>query len=116
VKTCKSSFPLVMAALALAACASWPPGEDPRGQELRAQATPVLHALARYHKDKGEYPRSLHELVPRYLRDVPFAPGLRFDRDYQAIEFTYSPSWPQTRDVTCTARFGELDWVCRPGA
>lgn len=99
--------------LFLAACATVPPGEDPRGRELKAQATPVLAALVSFHKDRGEYPVSLHELVPRYLREVPFGPGLRFDRDSRVIEFVYAPAWHDSRKVLCFARAGELEWSCR---
>jgi len=97
----------------LAACALWPAGEDPKGKELKAQATPVLAALARYFKDKGEYPSSLHELVPRYLPAVPFAVGLRLDRDTKMIAFGYAPSWPQSGRVACTARLGDREWSCQ---
>lgn len=99
-------------ALLLAACATWKPGEDPNGIEARDQARPVLAALVKYRKDRGEYPSSLHELVPRYLTEVPFNPGIRYDRDNKVIEFAYLPSWPQQDPVNCGAKLGELDWTC----
>jgi hypothetical protein len=109
-------LPLALAlALALAACATLPPGEDPKGVELLAQAKPVLGALAQYRKDHGEYPISLHELVPRYLKVVPFGPGLRLDRATQLIEFSYTTPWPQTATVVCSAPLGDLQWTCREG-
>ena len=100
-------------ALALVACATVPPGEDPKGKELKAQASPVLAALMSFHKDRGEYPVSLHELVPRYLEAVPFGPGLRYDRDPRVIEFVYPAPWPRSAKVLCFAQVGEREWVCR---
>ena len=105
------SLAVLLCALAtLAACATWPPGDDPRGKELKDQATPVLVALVHYRKDKGEYPSSLHELVPRYLTAVPFGPGLSLERD--RVEFVYSPSWPRSGQVSCSALLGEVEWTC----
>lgn len=110
--TSRISLHLVLA-FAVGGCATWQPGEDPKGQELRAEATPVLGALVQYRKDHGEYPLSLHELVPRYLKIVPFRPGLRLDRATQLIEFAYTPSWPDQATVVCSAQLGDLQWTCR---
>jgi hypothetical protein len=96
----------------LAACATWKPGEDPAGIEARNSARPVLAALVKYRHDRGEYPSSLQELAPRYLHEVPFNPGLRYDRDAGTVEFAYFPSWPHQEAVACGARLGELDWKC----
>lgn len=104
---------VLLLAYALAACAMWKPGEDPNGREAREQARPVLAALVKYRKERGEYPSSLHELVPHYLAEVPFSPGLRYDRDAKVVEFAYDPSWPKQQPVACGARLGDLDWTCR---
>lgn len=98
--------------LMLAACANWPSGGDPKGLELKAEATPVLAALVAYRRDRGEYPQSLQELVPRYLKAVPFAPGLRYDRESGNVEFHYEPSWPQPGKVLCFAKAGATEWTC----
>lgn len=103
---------LLAAAALLAACATWKPGEDPNGIEARDNARPVLAALVKYRKDRGEYPSSLHELVPHYLTGIPFDPGIRYDRDRGRIEFAYFPSWPHQDAVACGAGLGDLDWTC----
>jgi hypothetical protein len=103
---------LAACVLALGGCASWKPGEDPDGVAARARAQPVLPALVKYRKDRGEYPSSLQELAPRYLAEVPFDPGLRYDRDLGTVEFAYFPSWPHQEPVACAAKVGELDWTC----
>lgn len=110
--TCASRLLVLGAALALAGCATTPPGEDARGAELRANATPVLAALASYHRDRGEYPMSLYELVPKYLRALPFRPALRVDQKEQLVEFSYFNEWPRSGSVTCVARLGATDWTC----
>lgn len=102
----------LLAALALGACATVPPGEDARGTEMRANATPVLEALARYRNDKGAYPVSLYELVPGYLRAIPFHPGLRLDTHHGVLGFAYFQEWPRTGSVNCVARLGETTWTC----
>jgi hypothetical protein len=96
-----------------AACASWAPGEDASGQQLKQSATPVLVALAAYHRARGEYPSSLYELVPRYLEAVPFRPALNLDLDKQTLEFGYMLPFPRTGDATCTAALGTTEWTCR---
>jgi hypothetical protein len=101
-------------ALLASACAVSPAGEDPKGAELKAQGRPVLAALVSYRKDKGEYPQSLHELVPRYLNVVPFAVNLNLNHHQKRVEFVYETAWPQSQPVACLAAFGELDWTCQP--
>jgi hypothetical protein len=104
--------PALAAALLLAACATTPAGEDPKGLDMRAKATPVLTALARYRKDKGAYPLSLYELVPKYLEAVPFHPGLRLDSEHGILAFVYFKEWPHTGSVTCSAKLEETTWKC----
>lgn len=103
---------MLLASGVLAACAVWKPGEDPNGVEARNAARPVLAALVKYRKERGEYPSSLQELAPRYLPRIPFDPGLRYDRDSASVEFAYFPSWPYQEPVGCAAKLGELDWIC----
>lgn len=102
----------MLAACALTACATFKPGEDPVGIAARDHARPVLPALVKYKKVHGEYPLSLHELVPKFLPAVPFDPGLRYDRDSGTIDFAYSPDWPRQDPVNCGAKLGDTDWTC----
>lgn len=104
--------PLAPGVALLAACAVWQPGEDPAGIEARNAARPVLPALVKFQKDRHEWPSSLHELVPKYLAEVPFSPGLYYDRDHKVVQFSYFPTWPQQDPVNCGAKLGELDWTC----
>ena len=107
---------IFLLALALAGCATSPPGEDPRGQDLRNKGKPVLVALAKFHKAKGRYPASLHELVPAYMGEVPFELGLNLDHEAGQIYFVYSTSsWPRTSYVGCAAMLGQTEWTCRAG-
>lgn len=103
---------LMIAVLLLAGCATWKPGEDPSGVEARSNTRPVLAALVKYRAEHGEYPSSLHELAPHYLAEVPFSPGLHYEREAGTVEFSYFPSWPLQNPVACGAKLGELDWTC----
>lgn len=103
----------LLAALALAACASTPPGQDTQGEEYKAAALPVLQALVAYHKDKGRYPTSVYELTPRYLKDVPLRPNLAFDPDGKTVGFVYEIAGLRFRSVACLAEFGQVEWTCR---
>lgn len=104
---------LAAAALALGACASSPPGEDALGQQMREQATPVLVALAAYHKARGTHPSSLYELTPRYLKELPMRPNLDFDRVTGQVGFVYERAGLRFRQVACRAEPGQVEWDCR---
>jgi hypothetical protein len=99
-------------ALAIAACATVPPGEDEKGTALRGEGTAVLLALIQYQKAKGHYPSSLYELVPTYIAQVPFEPHLRFDEDSGTLQFTYELEWPRQAQVSCLAKVGATEWSC----
>lgn len=103
---------LALAACLLAGCATWKPGEDPNGVEARDATRPVLAALVKYKKERGEYPTSLHELAPHYINEVPFNPGLQYSRESGSLGFAYFPSWPLQAPIACGAKLGELDWTC----
>lgn len=102
-----------LAALVLCACATVPPGEDPLGQQMREQATPVLVALAAYRKDKGTHPTSLYELTPRYVKELPMRPNLDFDRVSGQVGFVYERAGVRFRQVACKAEAGQVEWACR---
>lgn len=60
----------------------------------------VIAALGKYHKDHGEYPESLGELVPQYLKEIPqtgigIAPEFLYtlpgdDNDLSGVEGLFS--------------------------
>jgi hypothetical protein len=47
--------------------------EDDKAKGTRRALNLVVGALARYNKEKGEYPPSLNDLVPQFLGQVPQA-------------------------------------------
>jgi hypothetical protein len=108
----KMPLPLLLLGLLVAGCATAPAGEDARGKDLQAQATTILEALNAYHKDHGSYPGSLQELAPKYLRNVPFDPGVVLDHNNGTAHFAYPAPFPQGGDVICIAKLGTTEWKC----
>ncbi len=102
---------LVTVAL-LAACATIAPGEDPLGQQLKEPATKVLTAIDQFKQERGRYPSSLYELMPKYIDALPAEPSLRIDEYSQMLKFAYSREWPQLGRIVCVARFGSTEWNC----
>jgi len=102
---------ILAANLTLCGCAVWPVGEDPAGAELKLRAAPVFDALAKFHHDHGIWPASLPELTPRYL-PVPLDKRLFFDKKSESLGFTYSPTWPQMGQTSCSANVRSQKWSC----
>ena len=107
----KALLPIVLA-LVIVSCAIWPPGEDPAGRKLLAEADKVLFALQRYVKAKGENPGSLQELVPAYLPSLPQEPEITYNAARGSLYFDYSPSWPTLGHCTCTATIESEGFGC----
>jgi hypothetical protein len=98
--------------VSVSSCMFWQAGGDPYGKKLLAQSAPVLVATIEFNKDKGHYPTALQELVPNYLPVIPVEPKLRFD-DYSGyISFIYTPTWPQSGQIECRAKFGDTAFNC----
>jgi hypothetical protein len=57
------------------------PGEGSADRNTQRKAEPVIAALARFHRDHGNYPASIQELFPHYIPD---------QRDLGVGAFTYS--------------------------
>ncbi len=66
--------------LTLASCLGPAPGKGPRAEAGFQGASPIIAALAAFHRDHGRYPSSLSELVPRYVHD-PVVLDLRHGRE-----------------------------------
>lgn len=96
----------------LAACAGMPAGEDQAGMELKAASSKVLVALAQFRQERGRYPTSLYELVPRYLPELPDEPILHINDDTGTVGFAYSRGYPKLGRVTCSAKLGTAEWRC----
>ena len=101
---------------------------------LRGQ--PIIDALDKWHEDKGGYPASLPEIVPRYLGTIP-GTGIAGYPDFQYKQLgaetpyelfvnleaagsrsdeSYPPRcyyWPTNRDKYHTGKFGRTldDWA-----
>jgi len=102
----------VLMATVLAACAVYPVAQDADGLELRRNANEVLMAIQAWHRDKGTYPASLVELVPRYLPRLPDSPRLVYHSPDGSLSFRYVPTWPQLRPVHCSSVGDTTNWNC----
>ena len=68
----KQSATLILALLLIgSACREKP---DPRPQVLRQNLAAIRGAIRNFHADNGHYPRTLEELVPKYIARVPLDP------------------------------------------
>jgi hypothetical protein len=65
-------FILSFFVLLLAGCGiiGFPPGKGPKAHAGYRAAAPVISALEKFHKDHGQYPMDVSELVPVYLPDT----------------------------------------------
>jgi hypothetical protein len=76
---------------------------DPTLEQVRARADPVVDAVHAFQRDHGKPPRSLDELVPKYLPNMP--PPLRATSGWSyhtwgtptAPEFTINVTTRKTR-------------------
>jgi general secretion pathway protein G len=62
----------LIALLVVLACRE--PYDAERDAALKQTLARMRGAIARFHRDEGRYPRSLDELVPRYLPNIPVDP------------------------------------------
>ncbi|MDE2236014.1 MAG: hypothetical protein KGK44_10805 [Gammaproteobacteria bacterium] len=99
--------------MALCACAEYPPGEDPGGLQLQAAATPVMQAIQKFMAENSSLPRTLQELVPEYIKQLPPEPKLVYDPQDNAVLFTYTQQGSNGSTVTCTAYIGQTNWTCQ---
>ena len=100
------------AAMLLAGCAIWTPGQDPAAGELMPPAQAVLAALNRYARDHGGGPVELADLVPRYLPALPARPALDYSPKRGTLVFNYPTSWPPGSTTACSAKVGEAAYHC----
>lgn len=108
----RARFLAVAAAMFLAGCSIYPVAQDPDGLELRRNANQVLMALQSWHRDRGNYPANLSELVPSYLPALPDSPALRYQQADGSLSFHYIPTWPQLRPVWCSSVGDTTNWRC----
>jgi hypothetical protein len=101
----------LLTALVLSGCAVWPPGEDPRGRELRAIADTVLSAANRYAEINSRNPGGLEDLVPKYIGSLPAMPELYYNPVRGTFSFTYSPTLA-IGACECIAKVGDAKFSC----
>jgi hypothetical protein len=97
------------------------PGEAIRRaglERIMANAEPVIEAIERYRTDTGEYPKSLTDLIPKYLAALPPTGNTIFS------QFEYRPQgndWIRkipNYELFVRTPIGALNWdefVYRPG-
>lgn len=96
----------------LTACASYAPGDDPKGQQLQGVGQQVLQAARNYMDQNARPPHSLQDLVPKYLPALPDQPAITYDPQMDRFEFRYKQEGFRGAEVTCHALLGETDWIC----
>ena len=100
------------AMMALSGCATYSPGDDPLGQKLQVLGAPVLEAAREYMDSNARYPRSIQELVPKYLAAIPDEPKVYFDVKGATFLFKYKQEDHGGLPVVCHALIGQTEWVC----
>ncbi len=98
--------------LTLASCATYAPGEDKKGLELQSVAQQVLMAVNAYMDDNSRPPRTLQDLVPKYLKALPDEPLIHYDLKNSRLDFMYQQEGKTGSQVACHAAIGETQWVC----
>jgi hypothetical protein len=106
-------YTVIAVLLALSGCAVYPPGEDPNGKKLQDEATPVLEAIHTYMADNARVPKSLNDLVPKYIKQIPDEPKLTYDLPNNVVTFHYIQGQSFSVQVTCTAFIGQTGWMCQ---
>ncbi|HYK05092.1 MAG TPA: hypothetical protein VE974_25300 [Thermoanaerobaculia bacterium] len=71
---------------------------------LKETLATMRGAIAAFRKDNGRYPRSLHELVPKYLPEIPVDPATGTPATWRLItEESVQPSSDFTTDSSAAA-------------
>ena len=96
----------------LSGCASYAPGDDQKGIELQATGSQVLVALRNYMDQNARPPRTLKDLVPKFIPALPDEPQINYDLRASRLEFTYKQEGSQGSEVACHAVVGETEWIC----
>ena len=98
--------------LTLTSCSTYAPGEDQKGQALQAAAAQVLVAVQAYMDDNSRPPRTLQDLVPKYIKALPTEPLINYDLKGSRLDFLYQQDGANGSKVACHAAIGETQWVC----
>ena len=94
------------------------PGEGPKAARGYARAEAVINALEAFRRERGSYPESLGQLVPRFLParalDVPTAEQERYPLEYRTDsgEFTVAFRYVGPGMNECSFASGSRKWRC----
>ena len=94
----------------LGACSMWPVGDDPTGTRLKAEAEVVLAGLRAYARERGQFPASLNELVPKFVPRQP-SPEIDYVARAERISLRYTPAF-SIGQVECSTRLSLTEWQC----
>ena len=91
------------------------PGESTKDRDLMRDAEPIISAVENFRKAHGYYPKSLNELVPRYIAGrstfAPFRYGV-WKGEY-SLEFSYVTGMPGFQSITqCVYDSKNRKWKC----
>ena len=96
----------------LTGCASYAPGDDQKGLQLQAIGQEVLMASRNYMDQNARPPRTLQDLVPKYMAALPVEPAITYDAKMGRFQFLYKQEGTAGAEVACHAVIGETDWIC----
>ena len=48
-----------------------PPAKGPKAEKFYEEAAPIISALELYKNERGSYPESLDDLIPKYIPEMP---------------------------------------------
>jgi hypothetical protein len=99
----------------LSGCSTYAPGEDKKGLQLQSEGTQVLEAVRNYMDGEARLPRSLNDLIPKYLKSLPDEPRIHFDAQAGRLDFMYVQDGTNGMAVACHAAIGETQWTCVGG-
>jgi hypothetical protein len=97
---------------ALGGCTVWQVNQDPAGMNYRRDANRIIWALQDYRRDTGQFPVTLGMLTPKYLPSLPEVPDITYEPRIGALQYAYTPSWPQLRPVRCASEGNTTAWHC----
>ena len=103
---------MLLVASTLSSCFVWKPGDDPRGRELQPQMRELMAGAKMYRAKFGDWPSSLIALVPDFVSALPARCNILYTPAIGRIDVTYSPTWPQSGEVTCTFDPDKPTWSC----
>lgn len=93
------------------------PGEGELAKKGYEKAKPIIEALEKYRAEKGDYPKTLAELTPEYLAELPTdESGQNYKYQYKADEKNFILSFnyaaPGLGICECNYYPAQKKWFC----